>query len=509
MINYAIIKNMGVSCSTLLDKGENMKQVVLIMVDTQRQDMLSCYCPDSMKTPALDALAESGIKYNNAYTCQPVCGPARSAIFTGLYPHSNGMIANCMQLGANVKTAGEWLTPEGVECGFIGKWHLDGGDYFGYGVCPDGYNERYWYDMRNYLEEFSDKDRKKSRRYMSTRLDNPKEENTFAHRCVNRAIDFLGEYVDKDFFLTVSLDEPHDPSVCPRRFVKAISKSKYRLHMTPNVKCSLEDKPEQHKIWAKKYKLTSFKVVNASHRGFYACNLYCDYEIGRLCDKIKELGIEPMIIYTSDHGEMLMSHGMMGKGCAMYNEITRIPFIISGTSEMRADNTPVSHIDILPTVMAHLGKHIPPMLQGEPLQKITPDSDREVFIEFNRYEVDHDSFMGYQPIRCIVDKKYKLVINLLTSDELYDMEVDPYEMTNLKNSVGHVSIRNKLHDRLIDIMNTTRDVYRGYYWHCRPWRTDVKPSFSHTGYTRQLKEDNFVQLDYSTGLPMKSASRKK
>lgn len=108
-----------------------MKQAVLIMVDTQRQDMLSCYDADAAPTPVLDALAREGMQFTNGYTCQPVCGPARSAIFTGLYPHSNGMIANSMQLGANTKTAGEWLSPHGIECGYIGKWHLDGGDYFG------------------------------------------------------------------------------------------------------------------------------------------------------------------------------------------------------------------------------------------------------------------------------------------------------------------------------------------------------------------------------------------
>ena len=113
-----------------------MKQAVLIMVDTQRQDMLSCYDADAAPTPVLDALAREGMQFTNGYTCQPVCGPARSAIFTGLYPHSNGMIANSMQLGANTKTAGEWLSPHGIECGYIGKWHLDGGDYSATGDAP-------------------------------------------------------------------------------------------------------------------------------------------------------------------------------------------------------------------------------------------------------------------------------------------------------------------------------------------------------------------------------------
>jgi len=68
------------------------KQVVFLMTDTTRKDMLGCYGDKRMKTPHLDKLASEGIRFENAYTCQPVCGPARSALFTGLFPHSNGSV---------------------------------------------------------------------------------------------------------------------------------------------------------------------------------------------------------------------------------------------------------------------------------------------------------------------------------------------------------------------------------------------------------------------------------
>ena len=74
--------------------------------------------------------------------------------------------------------------------------------------------------------------------------------------------------------------------------------------------------------------------------------------------------------------------------------------------------------------------------------------------------------MGFQPIRCIFDGRYKLVINLMTSDELYDLQEDPYEQENLILDKAYAKIRNNLHDRLIEQMNVTRDVFRGYYWHC-------------------------------------------
>ena len=194
------------------------KQVILFMTDTTRKDMLGCYGDSRMITPNLDRLAQEGIRYENAYSCQPVCGPARGAIFTGMFPHSNGVSTNSMPLGEGVKTIGQRLTDQQIHCGYIGKWHLDGGDYFGYGKCPEGWDQEYWYDMRCYLEELTDEERMKSRKRATAFEPDMTEGFTYAHRCCNRAIRFLEQYSDQDFFLTVSLDEPHGPSLCPPPF---------------------------------------------------------------------------------------------------------------------------------------------------------------------------------------------------------------------------------------------------------------------------------------------------
>ena len=186
-------------------------QVILLMTDTTRKDMLGCYGDKRMITPNLDALAEEGIRYENAYTCQPVCGPARSAVFTGTFPHSNGLVANSLPLGDNVKTIGQRLSDQGIRCGYIGKWHLDGGDYFGLGRCPEGWEEEYWYDMKRYLDELTDEEKVRSRQSSESYRSDFSEEFTYAHRCSDRALRFLREFQDEDFFLTVSYDEPHGP----------------------------------------------------------------------------------------------------------------------------------------------------------------------------------------------------------------------------------------------------------------------------------------------------------
>lgn len=167
------------------------KKVIFIMTDTQRTDMLGCYGHPDMKTPSLDRLAQEGIRFEKAYTTQPVCQPARSAIFTGSYPHSCAGWSNCMGLSDNVQNIGRRLTDQGIHSAYIGKWHLDGGDYFGLGRCADGWDPDYWYDMRCYLEELTEEERYLSRQTESMEKYDIKEEFTYAHRCTARAMDFL------------------------------------------------------------------------------------------------------------------------------------------------------------------------------------------------------------------------------------------------------------------------------------------------------------------------------
>jgi uncharacterized sulfatase len=176
----------------------------------------------------------------------------------------------------------------------------------------------------------------------------------------------------------------------------------------------------------------------------------------------------------------------------------------------------VSHIDVVPTLLDAAGLAIPKTLAGRSLVSVFCQPEKQandaIFMEFGRYETDHDSFGGFQPVRAVRDERFKLVINLLTSDELYDLEVDPFEMRNLIGSAEHASIRDRLHDRLLDWMNDTRDPFRGYYWERRPWRRDARPAtWAYTNMTRQREENDYEprQLDYSTGLEMTQAVRPK
>jgi uncharacterized sulfatase len=143
-------------------------------------------------------------------------------------------------------------------------------------------------------------------------------------------------------------------------------------------------------------------------------------------------------------------------------------------------------------------------LEGKSMLETFTDPTRRphdvIFMEFNRYEIDHDGWGGFQPIRCGFDGRYKLTINLHYTDELYDLENDPGEMTNLIDSDKHAKIRDSLHDEILAWMNRTRDPFRGPIWERRPWKKDLKQRWG--GPTRPKPDDGYEPrvLLYETGL---------
>ena len=492
------------------------RQIIIIMTDTQRWDMVNCYRETGLKTPNIDRLAAAGVRFTKAYTTQPVCQPARAGIFTGQFPCSVGSWTNSHGISDTARSIGQRLSKEGVRTAYIGKWHLDGGDYFGLGVCPDGWNPEYWYDMRNYLEELTDAQREDSRKPELMRTRDFPEDICFGHRCADRAIKFINSHGGGDFFLALSLDEPHHPYICPPPFASMYED--FQFPKDANVCDDMADKPEHQRVWGAAGMKADKNNLDMRSPFWFGCNSYADYEIGRVMDAAERFAKDAVVIYTSDHGDMFHSHCLHGKGPCAYDEIARIPLIIKGRGiPAGVRRGPVSHIDIAPTVLELMGAVTPPLLAGKSLLPELADTpvriNDYIFYEFGRYEVDHDGFGGLQLMRTVFDGRFKLTVNLLTSDELYDLDEDPGEMKNLIASEAHKKQRVILHDALLNHMNEIRDPFRGYYWEHRPWRADAAPAdWRNAGMTRQRVEDPYfekLQLDYNTGLPITAATRKK
>ena len=161
-------------------KNNGRRQAIIILGESVRYDMLSCNAQTGLHTPHHDRIARRGVRFERAYNVQPVCGPARSALWTGRYPHTNGRWGNSMPLG-----------DLGVHCAFIGKWHLDGVDYFGTGRPAPGWDKDYWYDMRDYLMELSPEDRVRSRKPATGEDPKWMADKCYGHRVTTRALDFL------------------------------------------------------------------------------------------------------------------------------------------------------------------------------------------------------------------------------------------------------------------------------------------------------------------------------
>src|SRR5438552_18797233 len=142
---------------------------VFIMTDTQATNVLGCYdhpaeallgpetraVREELRTPRLNQLAADGVTFDRANTTCPLCTPARAALFTGRAAHNVGAWANNQPLGATVKHTGQRFRDAGYRTAYSGKWHLDGHDYFGTGICPNGWDDRYWYDGMRYQQDIT------------------------------------------------------------------------------------------------------------------------------------------------------------------------------------------------------------------------------------------------------------------------------------------------------------------------------------------------------------------
>lgn len=452
--------------------------IVIIITDTQPTRMVGCYSGNyAVGTPNIDRFAAEAVRFTRAYTACPLCTPARSAMFSGQQPQVNGAHSNSLAPGTNVPLMGTVFSHYGYRCAYSGKWHLDGTSYFGDGMAGGGFEQEWWFDGRNYADFLGPK---MFSEYI--RCNTPDMlrsagfdlEHTWGHQVANRAINFMRQRHDQPFLLVASFDEPHSPYVCPPEYWEQYDTA--NISRPENYMASLDDKPAlQRSLRSREYPQDG----DAYGKRFvkpYACNHYIDTEIGRVLDCVNELhGEDTMVIYTSDHGEMQLSHGLNGKGPMMYEEVLNIPMLVRhpGGLENHVCREPVSQVDILPTLLEACGQKVPGILHGRSfmpqLSGGEASADRGVLASYTRFAMNHDGWGGLYPIRCLIGDSHKLVLNLFDRDEFYALDSDPHEMTNLIDDSGMASIRDAMHGQLLDEMDRIRDPFRGDAWAKRPW----------------------------------------
>ena len=431
--------------------------IIMYFSDQQRADTCGCYGQKLDITPNLDQLAKEGIKFENAFSAQPVCGPCRALFQTGKWPTETGCFRNNVMLPSDVKTLGTYIEEAGYETAYIGKWHLasDGeleqkptidhtitaiplelrGGYTGFWRASDvleftshGY-DGYVFDENNNRVDF-----------VGYRAD-----------CItDMALEFFDERdKEKPFFMTISQIEPHHQNDRKHYEGPEGSKEKYKDYEAP----------------------VDLKTLGGNYQEEYPDYLgQCaslDENLGRLIEKLKEEGIydNTVIIFVSDHGSHFLTrnrdehlNGYDDYKRSMHDACLKVPFVITGGPFKGGVDFEdlVSTASLPKTICALAGVDVGDDMIGENLVDVVegklPERKNEIFAQISESRVG----------RCIRTPKYAYSVyapginggaaaaaDLYADDFLYDLEKDPYELTNLIHDPAYIEIKLDLRNRLL------------------------------------------------------------
>ncbi len=411
--------------------------VLLILPDQWRGQDLGCMGNPDVRTPNLDRLASQGILFRNTFANTPVCCPARADLLTGKYAHKNGMVANDLRLRESETTIAEILASQGYRTGFIGKWHLDGGKRLP-GFVPPGPRRQgfsYWAanecDHRHFHPTYFRDD------------DRPVTEERFEPEVwTDRAIEFLKQTGDDPFLLVVSIGPPHDPYGAPDRFMKLYDPT--RLTMRPN--------------WVEGVPGSGRKELAA----YYAAMTAVDEQVGRLLKALDDSGRaeDTIVVFTSDHGDMLGSHGQRLKR-KPWEESIRVPGILRYPAKVKPGRTSealLSHVDLAPTLLSLCGMAIPNDMQGTDLSGVVlGQADRGPDSAFFQIFVPFAGDGTPNPWRGVRTNHHMYARTEAGPWVLYDLKDDPYELKNLASDPAHTAVRETLEAKLADWMRRTGD----------------------------------------------------
>ncbi|MBD3351202.1 MAG: sulfatase-like hydrolase/transferase [Candidatus Lokiarchaeota archaeon] len=421
--------------------------IIFVFSDQQRWDTLGCLGQALDVTPNLDKMAEEGVLFANTFTCQPVCGPARACIQSGLYATETGCTRNGIALPLDQKTIAHYFRENGYEVGYIGKWHLastmgpvdhDVGEHVNFRKSPipperrGGY-EDFW--LASDVLEWT------SHGFSGHLFNGDMEKVEFEGYRVDCLTDFILDYLekrtlDKPFFLFVSYIEPHHQNDQHRYVGPKYSKEKFKDYVVPgDLKGTKGD-------WRE------------SFPDYLGCCHSLDKNFQRIRDKIEELGIKDntCIFYTSDHGSHFRTRNREYKR-SCHEASIHVPLVVYGPGFKGGKKVQelVSLIDYSPTLLKCADINPPDYMKGIAIQEIikgNKEIEREaVFLQISESQVG----------RAIRTKKWKYSIHaprkigvyhshsdLYEEQYLYDLENDPHERNNLVKDKRFKEVRAEL-----------------------------------------------------------------
>lgn len=471
---------------------ENRPNILWICSDQQRFDSLGCYGNRFVETPNLDRLAATGTLFEHAYAQSPVCTPSRASFLTGRYPRTT----RCRQNGQAIPDDEVLVTKRfhdaGYVCGLAGKLHLAPcHPSVCHGTEPrtaDGYDQFFWshdpndvWFAHDYIQWLQEKGlHRESRPFQESEHVQviPSEAHSQTTWCIDRAISFIrgAERFKQPWLFSVNMFDPHhafDPPVAAleryRDMLEAIPLPNY-------VEGELSDKPVWQRIdHAGAYggragyrypdmRATDHKWIRAA---YWAMIDVIDAQVGRLLDFLEETGQREntIVIFTSDHGEMLGDHGIYLKGPYFYDPAIRVPLIISGPGMLnngtRSEGL-VELVDLVPTLLEACNMDVHPGVQGRSLLPLLTGA---AAAETHRSDVysEYYNAMGWHRdpaahATMVRTREHKIVVAHGTGGgELYDLQTDPEETENLWESSEHLPLKLAMQERVMDRMAWTVD----------------------------------------------------
>lgn len=412
--------------------------ILYIFCDQFRRQAIGYMKEDPVVTPNLDRFAGEAVVFKEAVSTYPVCSPYRGILFTGMYPHENHIFTNCTSQSAaegcylhdDQVCLSDLLAAGGYEMGYIGKWHLDAPKpeqnpytegFRGNGLIWDAYTPPgkgrhgfdFWYSYGCYDWHMKPHYWKNDAK-IDERID--VREWSVAHE-TKVAIDYIKNQ-DKPFALFMSFNPPHtDFDMFPQEYLNDYEgKEAGDLLVRPNVRMIPE----------------AVRHV----KNYFASITGIDENFGKLMAALREKGIEDntIVVFTSDHGEMMGSQGLMHKNI-WYEEAVGVPFLVRWPARFshHDSDAQLSTIDILPTLlsMAGLKDRIPQGCSGYDFTSDMETEDYSGSPEYSLYVVSDPESNGFG--RGLRGRRYTFILSAAqntTAYYLYDRLEDPYELHN-------------------------------------------------------------------------------
>jgi arylsulfatase A-like enzyme len=395
--------------------------VVFLLADQWRAQATGYAGDPNVKTPHLDRLAQESVNLTNAVSGCPVCCPYRGSLMTGQYPLTHGVFLNDVQLNPDAVSIAKVYKAAGYETAYIGKWHLDGRGRSNFIPRERRQGFEFWKALEcthNYNNSF----------YYGDGEPKLKWEGYDAIAQTREAQKYIREHQNgKPFVLFLSWGPPHAPyQTAPDKYKQMFKAEDMQLR--PNVPAKARAKAKQ--ILA----------------GYYAHIAALDDCVSWIVQTLKDCGLveDTILIFTSDHGDMLQSRGMMKKQ-RPWEESIRVPFLVRypalfGTAGREID-MPINTPDIMPTLLGLSGMTIPNTVEGTDYSKVLtgeqPAENEAVFIGCPSPFGQWTRKQGGREYRGVRTRRYTYVRDRNGPWLLYDNQNDPYQQRNLIDASKH------------------------------------------------------------------------